>query len=168
MKFEFNNNVDGWSCLPVAVANSIGVPTSAIIDLIGHDGSDRPYPDIYGGYRRGFHVQECSLALIHLGYTVTQIERRPLLTPEASCPPIVAWEDDDFFFDLLRHSTGFAIGTRAEKGHAITNIKGRVVDPYYAGSVEIYSISKLDIVFNIDAYFMVVKNVFSEITGVPA
>jgi len=64
-----------WSCLPASFSMACGVSFSKFIDMIGHNGDDRPYVD--KSKRRGFHIQECIDVAWQLGFATTLIERYP-------------------------------------------------------------------------------------------
>lgn len=69
---------NSWSCLPASFSMACGVPFSAFITMIGHDGDARPYND--KSIRKGFHFQECIEVAWMMGYSCTPIERYPALT----------------------------------------------------------------------------------------
>jgi hypothetical protein len=60
-----------WTCYPTAVSILTGIPIQTIIETIGHDGSKELIEDGVSGC--GFTGPEMSIALIKLGWTLTEI-----------------------------------------------------------------------------------------------
>lgn len=69
-----------WSCLPTAFAMVLDVPVQEIIDTVGHDGSEVPFPNItIEPYRfKSFHIQEMIDVCMLRNIAVIGIEKQPV------------------------------------------------------------------------------------------
>jgi hypothetical protein len=75
-------NANRWSCLPKAFSLATSIPFEEFIKTAGHDGSAILWPTLVGNCaRRAFHPQEMFDLLLNKGFTVTEIERKPLSLP---------------------------------------------------------------------------------------
>ncbi len=63
-----------WSCMPTALAMLLDRPVEMIINQIGHDGSDKIWPDKpEPNCYRGFNIQELIRVADSYGYALTPI-----------------------------------------------------------------------------------------------
>jgi len=137
-----NINPNKWSCLPTSICNVIGVPVGAFLKLLGHDGSDQPYPG--SNVRAGFHMQECIDVLDLLGWSVTQFDMEIKMQGWVGGPCRTVkcrfGNEVRFRYHLAREN-GVIVGTMQdgdqdrEIGHAVAWIKGKVYDPRGCGRV---------------------------------
>jgi hypothetical protein len=66
-----------WSCTPTAFAMVLCINVDKLISLVGHDGSEKLWPELPDPHcRRGFHIQEMIEVADSLGWTVTPFEAR--------------------------------------------------------------------------------------------
>lgn len=127
-----NINTSGKWCLPVAVANVINMDIKTFITRIGHNGMTYPYPFPNEDEPRGFHTQECTDELMSLGYASTPIEFNPSIIPFKGGPVHCLYEHPmSQFLHSLSMSDGFICGKFKDRGHAVTNFKGLIIDPRY-------------------------------------
>lgn len=124
-----HGNPNNWSCLPTAFAMVIGRTPEWMIEQIGHDGSDEPYPGT--NMKAGFHEQECIEVLQQLHYACTPIEIGPTISPFADghdARPVFFGDDlSANWVRLMQHmekSRGVLTGlytprTKAPVGHAV-------------------------------------------------
>lgn|SRR5574340_763735 len=75
-------NTNKWSCIAASFSMALGISFSKFLELVGHDGSERPYKD--KSLRAGFHLQECIDASNKLGYGCTPIILYPGSSPDFS------------------------------------------------------------------------------------
>jgi len=123
-----------WSCLPTAICNVLDIHIDALTNLIGHDGSDKPYPYPWDQCYAGFSMQECIDALDMIGYTVSCILVNPLLQPNVLCParevlcPYGCPKTRLKYY--MDHNVGVLTGTLTESGvgHALAWTGGKVYD----------------------------------------
>ncbi len=87
MRMQTSN---GWSCLPCSFAMVLDIPVKKFIEMIGHDGSAKPYEG-YSDQIAGFHEQECIEVLQQLGYACTPIEIIPQIMPVPGGPIRPVW-----------------------------------------------------------------------------
>lgn len=74
---------NAWSCLPTALAIAMDKPIEEIIEMIGHDGSEKTHPDLdYPYCHRGFHHQEMIEVALRQGVATTMIEKVPCALPK--------------------------------------------------------------------------------------
>lgn len=136
MKLQLNPNA--WSCLPVSFAMVLDVSVEEIIKQIGHDGSEKPYPN--SEWRAGFHIQECIDVVFSMGYSVTMIEANPQLIPSltwSGTPRVVqmpGWKsNEERLQDYLHYFDGVRCGylKSTKVGHAVAweSLNKRVYDP---------------------------------------
>jgi hypothetical protein len=109
------------------------MPVADLVERIGHDGSDLPYEGDFAEYRAGFHVDELLEVLEDLGWAATPFQYAPCVVPQPEAPPRYIYEDPDTrFLDHVMMSKGFILGYLMKDdltGHAVTNIKGTIIDP---------------------------------------
>jgi hypothetical protein len=130
---------NSWSCLPTAFAMASGYTLDRLLDIIGHDGSKIVCPELKDpARRRGFHVQECILAVMHLGYAATPVERLPIIQTanEHTFVPVfyrlAGREANDRIFEnhLFGNYRVVVIGrTRAGYDHAMACERGLLYNP---------------------------------------
>ncbi len=117
-----------WSCLVQAWSHVIQWPYWAIVNAIGHDGSEIWWPHQPEPYcRRGFHPQE----LIHLGdrfgFVTTTFEPIPVSASRGLSRPVEGLTDS--FEKILKESDGVIDGERIDgHSHAIAWVKGEIID----------------------------------------
>lgn len=75
---SLNQKKNSWSCLPIAFATALNIPTEAILIWLGHDGSEvvlAGLPEPLN--RRGFHPQELIAFCLESNIAVTQVDLIP-------------------------------------------------------------------------------------------
>jgi hypothetical protein len=81
MKLQCQPNI--WSCLPSAFAMVLDRKVQAIVDQIGHDGSEIIFPNLKDPQaRRSFHIQEVLIACLKLGFRFMAVHRQLVITPD--------------------------------------------------------------------------------------
>jgi hypothetical protein len=127
------------------------MPVAEFISKIGHDGSRIVWPELpEPNCRRSFHLQECIDCLIDLGYSLTEIERRPLLAGGMTIEPICPYDDPEGRYDkYFKNKTGIVfITTFSRKRHVFANCQGVLYDP--ATGLQAPKMS-----FFIDSYYLI-------------
>ena len=111
---------NGWSCLLVAFAMAIDESYQDLINEIGHDGSEKIWPEVNEPYcRRAFHPQELIDCCFSRGFTVIEIEKYPKLRP--------------MYFDFLKIHTVFNNDKATSRYHKyIQTFPGVLIGPSHA------------------------------------
>lgn len=124
-----------WSCLVQAWSHVIQWPYWAIVNAIGHDGSEIVWPEQPEPYcRRAFHPQELIYLGDRFGFVTTTYEPQPNLISGAKPYPIIL---HDAFMKVLESSDGVIVGNRKDGGrHAVAWVKGEVIDCNVINRVE--------------------------------
>jgi hypothetical protein len=118
-----------WSCLPTAFAIVLDKDVEKVLKLIGHDGSEKIFPDLEEPYcRRSFHLQELVEVCLYYKYAVTQIEVNPVSEACGQLYPVPTCKAT--FSHYLHVGTGVLLGHgSAGTPHAVA-WDGRIVyDP---------------------------------------
>lgn len=69
---------NSWSCLATCAAMALGVRVGRVIDFVGHDGSEAPWPESWHqGGRRGFTLGEIGRFLASYSYTLGVVAGAP-------------------------------------------------------------------------------------------
>lgn len=124
-----------WGCMTAAFAMALDVKEATLIELIGHDGGELFAPFLpEPRCRKGVHVQECVLAAMSLGYSVTPFQ----LLPQTLCNGVnypIFYNNGDFETNR-RLFDSFILGTRGviecntlSSGHAVAFHNGIIFDP---------------------------------------
>lgn len=75
---ELQKQPNDWSCLLTAFSMALHIPIERLIDMIGHDGSERIWPDFPEPQcYRSFHPQELIDCALLMNCAVTAIEMEP-------------------------------------------------------------------------------------------
>jgi hypothetical protein len=107
---------------------AIGRSVDDILQLLGHDGSDRQWPDLSEPLcRRSFHIQELVKLAWNLGYAMTPIEAYSRMTPLSLQRPLFI--DNSVFFDEIVSTTRGVITGHTTIGHATAYDHGLICDP---------------------------------------
>lgn len=124
-----------WDCLVTSFAMALQLPVSTLVEMIGHGGGDIIFPyEPEPMCRRGFHVQECIVQALALGYCVTPVQLFPTLTCEtgyATHPVIYGAEANNWgqFIHFIRTTSGVIEGHGRRCNHAVAYDRGRIFDP---------------------------------------
>lgn len=123
-----------WGCMVTSFAMALGVTVEHMTQLIGHDGSAEAFPELREPQcRRAFHVQECILAALDLGFSCTPIELFPVLSTKSGLtkPVIYGTELQNWkqFRHLINTTRGVLEGEGRLCGHAVAYDMGRIFDP---------------------------------------
>jgi hypothetical protein len=100
-------------CLPTAVAKATGTSVEEIYAFLGHDGSEKLWPELPEPYCfRAFHDREIADYCLSLGYSFTRLERR---MEYADNNAVVTYKNQEKNFRdyLERFVTILCIGTHA-------------------------------------------------------
>jgi hypothetical protein len=126
-------NPNAWSCLPTAAAMVFGVFKWAVLEYIGHDGSEIKYADLKDpNGRRGFHMQEIIDVATFYGFYVTPIEAIPCSTPG---PESLTFEVDfkispaERLDRYMSGTSGIITGMVNGVGHAVAWDGAKCYDP---------------------------------------
>lgn len=124
----------GWSCLATSFAMALDLPVSALMDLVGHDGSEIVWPSLADPIcRRGHHPQEMVLAAHGLGFSVTPFEAYPSSIGAPGVEPFLVpmrGEADDRMRAIMSDATGVLTGTDWKgRRHAVAWDGRRMLDP---------------------------------------
>ena len=114
---------------------ALGVPFPEFIQMIGHDGSDKPYRD--KTWRRGFHAQECIDIASRLGVSCTPIELHFASTPDGGeIFPVISTVEarKARFMQYLEDTSkgvieGLSLKNTKPVGHAVAWLSQQVYDP---------------------------------------
>jgi len=102
---------------------------SKVLDLIGHDGTRRLWPDKPLPYcQRGFHIREIINVCNEFGFTLTPYDRYPVISPDIDSPVHQIWDDKECeraFREVVRDRIGIMI----MQGHACAWDGSMVYDP---------------------------------------
>lgn len=132
---QLQKSPNRWSCLPTALAMTLSVDLSELIDLIGHDGSEILWPDQPEPLkRRGFHIEELQYVAVSYGFLLVPFSPRLLYNPKGD--PDIFVLDMDFtgkFKIALDSYDGILLGEykTTKNAHAIAwcSMEGTVYDP---------------------------------------
>jgi hypothetical protein len=112
-----------WSCMPTALAMLVRKPIKNILDIIGHDGSIKQWPQLEDPYcRRSFCINEIIFAALECGFGLVELSQsvdyHPMGEDEGSIRvdvPHRRWE-----IDMLKRFDALLLGT-GESGvsHAV-------------------------------------------------
>ncbi len=115
----------------MAFAAAMGINFSAVIEMIGHDGSECVYKD--KSFRRGFHIQECIDVANKLNFSCTPIEFRFALQPSPASTEIFEIPNTmaRSLLYLIQTPRGVLECFRktTQRGHAVAWISQMVYDP---------------------------------------
>lgn len=113
-----------WSCILDAFAMAMDIHPNYIINELGHDGSEILWPGNDDPYcRRGFHIQELIAIAIKNGYSVTEVQTKPLSAP--SIVDNMAGHKIINVLDVMRGNKGVIL----MQGHAVAWDGVKVYDP---------------------------------------
>lgn len=139
---------NSWSCMAAAAAMVTDTSVEHIAHMLGHDGSDHPWPHPYEHLHRGFHIHEIiDLLWIQFQQSMTPFVREPMCTPHMKCPEVPArspYSADSSvrFIKALVHNQGIITGMIGELGHAVAWDGKEVFDPrgyrYYYHACDTY------------------------------
>lgn len=113
-----------WSCLLDSFCMVLNIDPKIAIDFLGHDGSDRVWPNHIEPYcRRGFHIQEMIMLALQYNHTVTEIQTVSCCAPTLIAEPLYSRVMD---FDRVLENS---IGVLYRPGHAAAWNREKVFDP---------------------------------------
>lgn len=121
-----------WSCSVTAWAMAMDMDVQDLIEIIGHDGSEKhgDYPDPSG--RVGFHFSELTLAALKLGYSFTPVQLFPVSLIESTPVQIKyqmgSWDNWDVFRTLIQTERGVIDGI-VRHNHSVAFDRGHIYDP---------------------------------------
>lgn len=115
---------NAWSCLPSAAAMLLHAYPKAVIDGIGHDGSEILFPEMKSPHcRRGFHIQEIVDVFIDQYEFPVLFEAQPCLIGLTEDGEEILWplpENEGRIQCYMEDAPGIIIGTHeAETLHAV-------------------------------------------------
>jgi hypothetical protein len=117
-------------CLPTSFAMALDIPVAALLDEVGHDGSEIVFPDLpEPSCRRGFHVQELIDVALRRRFAVTPVELFPVLAHTDTRHRTLRLDNWWRFESVLRNSRGVLDGTGCHCGHAVAYDHGHIFDP---------------------------------------
>lgn len=138
---------NGWSCFPTALAMCVGIKPDKILEMIGHDGSEKLWAGLKSPEcRRAFHPGELNLVAYKLGFSITVFEtRRVMAGPNGLTYTLPRFN----LKDLLSKESGILTSTNPAHAVAWDHIEKHIHDPNYT----IYGLDK----FDIEDFYMVRK-----------
>lgn len=117
MKFLQQSSPNNWSCLPTAFAIVLGCPVEYVLELIGHDGSEKLWPALPEPFcRRSFHIQELIMVAWKMNYCVTPFSTECELQPRAMVNPKLFTVN---LKSLLVNNVGVITGLYKGSPHAV-------------------------------------------------
>lgn len=123
-----NKSPNSWSCLPTAFANCIGIYLDDFLINIGHDGSEKIWPDLVDPFsRRSFHLNECLYACVNLRVPFVPIARKALSRNDLNKKIL---EIEMGGFDTLMSKFDGVLVGQTPKGmfHAVALLGDKIID----------------------------------------
>lgn len=145
-----------WSCLPTSFAIVTGVKVDNIFKWLGHDGSERVFPDRPEPYcRKSFHPQELTDYCYWHGINIIQIDREVVSTNINGDVHIVCNSERRLYKYIESHNnfvlTGFFLTTG--RWHAVACVNKTIYDP---NGTEC-SLTDLVKTFSIESIFLIFR-----------
>lgn len=134
-KMKLITSDNSWSCMAAAAAMVSGTSVAYITHMLGHDGSDHPWPAPYEHLHRGFHIHEIiDLFWLQFQQSLTPFVRKPTCQPHPDAPEIPARlpysrDPEEWFQHVLLWNWGIITGIGKGLGHAVAWDGREVFDP---------------------------------------
>ena len=120
------------NCLLASAAMVMDVHPDVLTELIGHDGKEIIFPKLPMPISiRGFHIQEVIDCAFEYGYSVTEIQALPSLTPDHKHEYLIKFNisNDERFLRHITYHKGIITGETKKCGHAVAWDGEMVFDP---------------------------------------
>lgn len=153
MKLQRQPN--SWSCLPTSLAIVLDIPVAEIFEEIGHDGSEKVWPNLPEPFcRRCFHLQEIVEVAYNNGFLSVLVEPIPQSCPPMDVQPYTLLGFEELVLAKMAKHKGILMGTvkTNNQGHAIAWDGKRCYDPGGFG------IERYDDRFSINSFLIIEKS----------
>jgi len=136
-----------WDCLPTAFAMCMDILPVEIFEYLGHDGSEKLWPELEEPYcYRSFHIEEMIDFALSFMYCPVMVSRSPYYTPKyafnedqcanglhliSACFPYGEQAEDRFLNHISRWNAVLLGETKSGKPHAVAwcSDEERIFDP---------------------------------------
>lgn len=117
-----------WSCSPTALAMVLDEPVHAIINEIGHDGSEIFKADLPDPYcRKGFHIQELTILCLRRNKALIQLDSKLVILEDEQLFTFATHKN--YIDKYMKDNIGILLGVINYKQHSVAWDMFKIYDP---------------------------------------